>query len=158
MSNTHGRVGCIHRLPAGTGRTVNINLQVVLTDLDLFGFINLRKYEHARSRRVNAPLRFSRRNTLNSVHAAFIFHVCPYAFGRFVGGSLDCYLGILVPTHIGTGGGNNLGLPALMLGITQIHAQKITREESRLVAARARFDLKNNVAAIIRITRDQKTA
>jgi len=47
-------------------------------------------------------------------------------------------------------------LPALALGVPRVHAEQVTREDRRFVAARAGADLEENIRFIARIARDQQ--
>ena len=82
----------------------------------------------------------------------------PHALGRLVRGTLNSNLGVLVTTHVGAGRRDDLSLPALVLGITHVHAQQVTSEQSRLVTTGTSLHLKNDVTAIIRVTRNQQAA
>ena len=158
VSNTHRRVSGIHRLTAGARRTVHVNLQVVLVNLDFLGLIHLGEHQNTSSRSVDTALRLSRRNTLHTVHATLILQVRPHALSRLIRGALNSNLGILVTANIGAGRRNNLSLPALVFGITHVHAQQVTSEQSRLVTTGTSLHLKNDVTAIIRVTRNQQAA
>ena len=158
VGDAHGGVSRVHGLTAGTGGTVDVNLQVVLANLNLFGLIHLRENQHTRRGGVNTSLRFGCRNALHTVHTALIFQVRPHTFGGLIRGAFNRNLRILIAAHIGAGGGNNLGFPAFVLGVPHVHAQQVARKQRRLVAARASFYLKNHVTAIIRVTRDEQAA
>src|SRR3569833_4661575 len=53
---------------------------------------------------------------------------------------------------------DDFDLPALALGVTRVHAIKITREQCGLVPAGARADLQKDVAAVEWIGRQQEPA
>jgi hypothetical protein len=55
---------------------------------------------------------------------------------------------LLVAAEIGGGGGDELHAPALILGITLVHADEIAREQGRLVAARAGANFEHGRALI----------
>ena len=158
VGNTHRRVGGVHRLTAGARRTVHVNLQVVLVNLDFLGLIHLGEHQHTGGGSVNTALRLGRRNTLHAVHATLVLQVRPHALSRLVRGALNSNLGVLVTTHVGAGRRDNLGLPALVLGVTHVHAKQVTREQSGLVTTGTGLHLKNDVTAIVRVTRNQQAA
>ena len=45
-----------------------------------------------------------------------------------------------------------------MLGVTHVHAQQVTREQGGLVTTGTGLHLENDVAAIVRVTRNQQAA
>lgn len=51
---------------------------------------------------------------------------------------------------------DDLGLPALALGVAQVHADEIAGEQRRLLAALTRLDLHDHVFLVRGVTRDEQ--
>src|SRR5262249_679596 len=64
--------------------------------------------------------------------------------------------GGLVAAGAGGGGVEDLGLPALALGVPQVHAQQVGREQGRLLAPFPRLDLEQDVLAVVGVARRQQ--
>ena len=158
MGDAHGGVGGVNRLPAGPTRAVDVDLQIILTDLDLFGFIDLGEDEHAGRRGVDAALRLSRGNALHPVHATLVLEVCPDAFCGIARVALECNLHIFDATQIAGGLLNDFGFPLLRLCIVQVHAKQIASKERRFCATLAHLDLHDDITRVVGVTRDQEPA
>ena len=63
---------------------------------------------------------------------------------------------VLVPAEPGHGGVQDLGLPALPLGVAQVHAQQVAGEQRRLLAALAGLDLEDHVLVVVGVARHQQ--
>jgi hypothetical protein len=91
------------------------------------------------------------------VHAALVLEVRPDALGGVRRRSLDGELHILDAAQITRGLLDDLGLPLLALGVVQVHAKQVRREQRRLGTALAHLDLHDHVAAVVRVARDQES-
>ena len=103
------------------------------------------------ARGVDAALRLGDRHPLHPVHAALVLQPGPdrssgrrdrHRHGRR-----------LVAAEVGRSCVEDLGLPALPLGVAQVHPQQVAGEQRRLVAALARLDLEDDVLAVVRVAR-----
>src|SRR5690348_9785600 len=63
---------------------------------------------------------------------------------------------LLVAAELGRALRDDLDLPAAALGVAGIHAEEISGEEPRLVAAGAGADLEERVALVVRVLRDER--
>ncbi len=157
MGDAHCGVGGVHRLAAGATRTVDVDLEIVLADFDLFGLIHLGKHEHAGRRGVDASLRLGRWHPLHPVHAALVLEVCPHALGRIGGAALDGELDILDAAEIARGLLDDLGIPLLGFRVVQVHAKQVAREERGLGPALPHLDLHDHIATVIRVARNEQS-
>src|SRR5256885_7354981 len=62
----------------------------------------------------------------------------------------------LVAAELGGALRDDLGLPALPLGVTRVHAEQVGGEERRLVAAGAGADLEEDIALVVRVPGQQR--
>ncbi len=109
---------------------------------------------------MDATLRLGHGHALDAVHAALVLEVGPDALGR-VGrraARLHRDLDVLVAAEVGVGRLQDLRLPAAALGVPQVHAQQVAGEQRRLLAALARLDLEDDVAAVVGVARDEHAA
>ena len=60
--------------------------------------------------------------------------------------------------ELGVLGLEDLGTPAALVGIAQVHAQQVAREEGRFFATLPRLDLEDDVLAVEGVTRDEEFA
>ena len=60
------------------------------------------------------------------------------------------------PADAGVVAVHDLDLPAAALGVALVHPEELRREERRLLAARARPDLEEDVAGVVRVLRQQE--
>ena len=65
---------------------------------------------------------------------------------------------VLVAAEVGLLGVEDLGLPALPLGVAQVHPQQVAGEQRRLLAALAGLDLQDHVLAVVGVARQQQLA
>ena len=126
--------------------------------VDLLGLVDLGEDEHADGGGVDAALRLGLRHALHAVHAALVLEVRPDALGGVVRGALHRDLDVLVPAEVALGALEQLGLPALRLGVVEVHPQQVGREQRRLLAALPRLDLEDHVAPVVGVARDQQAA
>ena len=99
-------------------------------------------------------------HALHAVHAALVLQQRPGAV-RSPGqaappGRLDRDGHVLVAAEPGDRGVEDLGLPALPLGVPQVHAQQVSREQRRLLAALAGLDLEDDVLGVERVARHEQ--
>src|SRR5450432_3687701 len=66
--------------------------------------------------------------------------------------------GIAVPAEIGLVGVEHLGLPALPLGVAQVHPHQVAGEQRRLLTALTGLDLKDHVLAVVGVAGYQQGA
>ena len=101
-------------------------------------------------------------HALHAVHPALVLQPGPDALpglGRALAAlGLHGDLDVLVAAELGLGGVDDLGLPADPLGVAQVHAQQVAGEQRRLVAARARLDLEDDVLVVAGVARDEQKA
>ena len=65
---------------------------------------------------------------------------------------------VLVAAEVGLAGVEDLGLPALPLGVAQVHAQQVAGEQRGLLAALPRLDLEDHVLVVVGVARQQQLA
>src|SRR6478609_6612759 len=158
VRDAHGGVRGVDGLAAGTRGAVDVDAQVVGVDLDVDLF-RLGRDEHTGGGGVDAALRLGGGHAL---HTALVLHPGPDALAGLGGAvaalGLHGDLDVLVAAELGLGGVDDLGLPADALGVAQVHAQQVAREQGGLVAAGARLDLQEHVLVVAGVTRDQEKA
>ena len=118
-----------------------------ICDVHLLGF---RQHGHGHGRGVDAPLALGRRHALHAVHAALPAQA---AEGTFTPHGVDH---LAVAALRALGGIDQLGLPAPLLGVAQVHAGDLFGEQRRLVAAGAGADFQDRVAVVIGVVRQQR--
>jgi hypothetical protein len=96
-------------------------------------------------RGMDAPLRLGRRHTLNPMDPALELEPGENAAARNFGDDL------LEPPRRPLAGRQNFDLPALALGVFDIHAKEIAGEESCFIPARSRPDLEDCAAFVSRV-------
>src|SRR6188472_4227551 len=143
------RVGGVDRLPAGAGRAVHVDLEILVLDLDL-DVLGLRHYRDGCGRGVDPPLRLRRRDALDTVRAALPFEhgeraVALHGEDRL----LDAAALVLAP-------GQGLRAEPPALGVALEHARDLARPERRLVATDALPHLDDHVLAVGRVTLDER--
>ena len=148
MGDADRAVGGVDRLPARTRRTVDVDAQVLLVDLDV-DVLGLWKHGDGRRRSVDAAAALGRGHPLHAVHAAFELE--PGKDAR-PGDRGDRFL---VSADLGRAGRDQLEAPALRFGEALVHAQQVAGEQRRLIAAGAGADLEHRRAIVDRIARQQ---
>ena len=118
VGDPYGRVRLVHMLPPGSRRTIRIDAQIRLIDLDLDVVVNDRIDEHGRERGMTPALGIKRRDPnepMNPVLGAEVA-VC----------ILTAYLeaGRLQPSLISRLRLQDFHLPASTLGVPRIHANE----------------------------------
>ena len=130
MRDPDGAVGGIDRLPAGTGRAVDVDAEVLIVDLDV-DVLGFGQHRNRRRRSVDSAAALGHRHALDTVHAAFELELGEHAR------AVDRSDRFLVAADLGRARGNELETPALRLREALVHAQQVAGEERRLVAAGA---------------------
>ncbi len=99
---------------------------------------------------MDAALALGDRDPLHAVYTALELQPRP---GRLAGPrgalGLDGDLDILVAAEVGLGRVDDLGAPAALLGIPQIHPQQIAGEQSGFIAALTGLDLQDDVPLVV---------
>src|SRR5690606_35841715 len=134
----------VHALSARAARRRLRDLEVLLVDLDL-DLVGLRHHGHGRGRGVDATGALGGGDALHAVHAGLETERAVDAIARDDGDDL------LDAARRGLAHRGDLHLPALGLGVAAVHAEEIGREERRLLAARPRADLEEDVALVVGI-------
>ncbi len=155
MGDPDRRVGGVDRLAAGARGAVDVDPQVVGVDLDL-DVLRLRGDQHAGRGGVDPALRLGRRHPLHPVHAALVLQPSPHALAGLGATGLHRDLDVLVAAEVGLVGVDDLGLPADLLRVAEVHPQQVPGEQRRLLTALARLDLKDHVLVVVGVARDQQ--
>ena len=71
-------------------------------------------------------------------------------------GAGDLHDDFAVAAQLGFAGGQNLGLPAALFGVAQVHAQQVAGKEGAFVAAGAGADFDDGVAGVVGVARQQQ--
>ena len=144
VAQAHARLHFVYILPTGTAASERVPLDFPFVDFDVEGF-GLGQYGHRGGRRVHAPLCLRGRHTLYAMYPRLVFHRAVDLFARYgtddflvAAGSSLCETGYFHP-------------PAFAFAILGIHAEEVSREDGRLVAAGAGTYLKDGVAVILRV-------
>ena len=99
---------------------------------------------------MNAALGFGCRHSLHAVSARLELQL------RVGAPADDAHDHFAVATEFALAAGDDFRLPLHALGVAQVHAQKVAREERRFVAARSGADLKEDVPLVVGILRQKK--
>src|SRR5262245_14303643 len=140
MGDADGRVGRVHALPAGPGRAVDVDLQLVRVDLDL----DLLRFGHDRhgcGRRVDATLRLRLRYALHAMRAALPLEDGVRTLAADREGDLLEAAGVVRACA------ELLDLEAAPLCVARQRTKQIARPDRGLVAADALTDLDDHVLA-----------
>ena len=119
-------------------------------DLDVGDRIGFRQHRHRARRRVDASLRLGLGHALHAVPPRLELELRVRALAR------DPRDHLAVATEFRGRRRHDLDLPALALGVARVHAEQVAREECALVAARARANLEEHVAHVVRVLREQR--
>ena len=149
MRHPNGRRRLVDMLTACAAGTEHVDLQIPRVKLKL-DFLGLRQNRDRHRRRVDAPLRFRLRHTLDTMHAAFIFQARISALAR------DGKTDLLIAAKLRLVGADHLALPAKPFGIHCVHPVQHAGKKRRLLAARAAADFNNDVFIIVGIARKQQ--
>ena len=140
--------GLVDVLAAGAARSHGVDAQVIGLDVDVDVF-RLRQDRHGRRRSVDATAGLGRRNALHAMHARLELEARKDALARDRGDDL------LVAAEIALRRTDQLGLPAVLIGVAAVHAKQVGGEQCGLVTARAGPDLENGAALVGGILRQQ---
>ena len=149
VGQAHGGVCGVYALAAVSGSAHHIDAAVVHVDLYVH-ILGLRHHRHRRCGGVNPPAGLRLRHPLHPVHAALVLQL---GVGSLSVDHADHFLeaadAVLADAH-------HLHLPVLVLRVVHIHAVKLRRKQSRLVAAGAGADLQDNVLVIVGVLGEKK--
>ena len=121
MGDTHGRVGRVNTLAALTGRTVDVDADILLVDADRLDLVRLRVDEHAGRGGLDAALGFGNRHALDAVYAALEFEDGPGAVARR-GLGLEGDGHVLHAAQVGFVEAEDLPREAGLIGEALVHA------------------------------------
>ena len=151
MGDAHGGVGAVDVLAARAGGAIGVDAQLGGVDADLH-VLGLGQHGHRGGGGVDAAGGLGDGHALHAVHAGLVLelleHVAP----------LNEQRALLHAAQLGGAVLDELGLPAVAVGVMGVHAQKLRGEQPGLVAARARAHLQHGVARIVRIPGQQHDA
>ena len=91
---------------------------------------------------MDAPGGFGVGDTLDAVHAGFVFQLGEGAAAADLGDDF------LIAAHRAIAGRHDFDFPAVFGGIALVHAKQIASEQRRLVAAGAGADFEDDVALV----------
>ena len=144
MRHPHRGFGLVDVLAAGAARAQRVDSKIGIVDGDV-DLLSLGQDGDGRRRGVDAAGRLRIGHALDAVHAGFVFQLGEGAAAADFGDDF------LIAAHRAFARGHDFDLPALIGGITLVHAKQIAGEQSRFVAAGAGADFKNDVAVVHRI-------
>src|SRR5437868_10098605 len=98
---------------------------------------------------MDAALRLGGGHALHAVAAGFELELGVRAIADHAGDDF------LVAADLAQALRDHLDLPAIALGEARVHAEEVAREERALVAAGAGADLEEEVALVVRVTRQE---
>src|SRR4051794_2154128 len=145
VRDPHRRVRRVHRLPAGAGRAVDVDLEVVGVELhvDLLG---LGQHRDGRRRGVDPALRLRLGDPLHTMRAALPLE------DRVRAVALDRERVVAV-AHL-----ERLGAQTLLLGVAGKHPVEVAGPQAGLLPARARADLDDHVLVVVGVALDHREA
>ena len=151
VGDAHGGIGAVDVLAACTRRAVGVDAQVVHVDLDLH-VLGLGQHGHGGGGGVDAAGGLRDRHALHAVDAGLKLQLLEHVL------SLNEHGALLEATELGGAVLDQLGLPAVLVGIVHVHAQQLCAEQTGLVAARACAHLQHCVFVVVGILRQQGDA
>ena len=150
MRDADGRFGLVDFLAAGSGRAEQVDAQFFRLDFHFADFLDLGQHGHGRGGSMDAALGFGFRHALHAVPAAFVAQ--DLVDVRAFHGKDD----FLEPAQIGRRRVDHARLPALGIRETRIHPEQVAREQGGFLAAGARADFQDRVAAVVGIRRQHQ--
>ena len=136
-------------LAAGARAAVGIDLQILRVDVHLHG-VHLRQHGHGGGTGVDAAAGLRLRHALDAVHPAFKLQA---GVGPL---PADEQARLAHAAELRLVEVRDLGLPPVRIGVHVVHPIKRMRKERRFFSADAGADLQNDVAVVIRVTRQQQ--
>ena len=139
-----GRVSRIDALTAVSGRPEHIPVYIIRINGDI-ALLGLRHNGYRSRGSMNAAAGLRLRDTLDTMHAGFIFQL------RICSAPVDHKGDFLKSPDPGFIKGGKLCLPSVPHRIIAVHSVEISRKQSGFVAADARTDLHIDIFIIVRI-------
>ena len=118
-------------------------------EIDVLG---LRQHGDGGGRGVDAPAGLGDRHALHAVHARFVLQAGEHALAG------DGRHDLLVAAEIVLREADDLGLPAVQLGVAAVHAEQVGGEQGGLVAAGAGAHLEDGALVVGGVLRQQMHA
>ncbi len=144
------RIGLVDVLAARARGAKRIDADVCGIDRDVGNRIGLGNDRDRARRSVDAPLRLRLGHALHAVAAGFELEPRVGALTD------DAHDHFPVAAELARRRRDDLGLPAVPLGVAHVHAQQIAGEQSGFVAAGAGADLEEHVALVVGIAGQQR--
>ena len=141
--------GLVYVLATGAARSHGVDAQIIGLDVNIYVF-RLRQDRHGRRRSVDATAGLGRRNALHAMHTRLELEARKDTLARDRGDNL------LVAAEIALRRTDQLGFPAVMIGVAAVHAKQVGGEQCGLVTTRAGPDLENGAALVGGILRQQQ--
>src|SRR5207253_3037057 len=151
VGDPHGRVGGVHALATVATRSVQVDLQILVVYHEV-GLLGFGEDGDGRCRRVNAALRLGRGHALHALHTGLELELRVRTSARYLEDDL------FEATLFGLALREDLGLPAMALGVPRVHAVKIRPEERGLLPALAGTHLDDDVLLVEGIARHELRA
>ena len=149
MRNPHGAVRRVHALPAVTRRAVHVNPQILRVNLQ-FDVLRFRQHRHRAGGGLDFAVGLRNRHALHPVNAALVLHARENAAAR------DAEHGFLDAAQLRLRRRNRLDAEVMPLGIADVHAHQLRREQARFLAARAAANLHDDRMVVVRVARQKQ--
>src|SRR6185503_17419146 len=131
------------------GRAERVDAQILLGDRD-FDFLSLRENRNRDGGSMDTPAAFSRRDTLDTVYAAFVFEP---AVDTLTFDERDDFLEAADSRRVGR---ENLDTPSLPLCVSGVHSKDVRHKQSRFVASRPGTNFKDDVSLVVGILGEEQ--
>ena len=135
--------------PPGPGRAEHVDLEIVRVDLDV-DVLGLGQHRDRRRARVDATLALGGRHPLHAVRPALVLEQAPGVV------ALHQERDVAVAAVLRRLARQHLDLQAVALGEVLVHAVEVAGPEVGLLAALGALDLDDDVAALVRVVREQE--
>ena len=149
VGDPHRRVGGVDRLAARPRGAEHADLEVGLVDLHLH-LVGGRQHRHRGRGGVDAALRLGLGHPLHPVRPALEAQPPPHV----VAGQGERHMADAA--EVGGLRAQHVHLPALPLGVGQVHVEELAGEQVRLLAALGAADLHDDVLAVVGVRRRQQ--
>ena len=136
--------GLVDVLAAGAAGAHRVDADVFGADVEV-DVLHLRQHRNRGRRGVDAPARLGGGYALHAMHARLVFEAGEHALARDGGDDL------LVAAEVVLRQADDLGLPAVLLGVAAVHAEQIGGEQGGLVAAGAGAHLEDGALFVGRV-------